>query len=76
MKSKGKTKKFITTIRASIDVDLVELVKKTAREEFSQQRRCEYNRVDDYIKTICELQRVTKLLKSKLDRLESQVNIK
>ena len=59
-----------------LNSDILSEAKAVVKKELDERRSCENNRIDQYIKTICELQRATKSLKSQLDRLESQMTIK
>lgn len=59
-----------------ISIDPEVIIKQYASEEFDRRRSCVQHEFDSWIKTICELQRAVKSLKTQIDRLESEHKIK
>jgi len=66
----------LTYFDVEIGVNAKNIVKQLAQKEFDERRSCQRSEVDQYIKTICELQRAVKSLKSQIDRIESILTIK
>ena len=66
-----------STIQVKLEnKDILAEVKRLARKEFDERRSCQRSEIQQYVKSICELQRAVKSLKSQFDRLESQLSIK
>lgn len=63
-------------VDARVKINLISTIKQIAKKEFEERRACQRSEIEQYVKTICELQRSVKVLKSQVDRLESQLTIK